>query len=65
MGELTEEFAGKAITAFVEGLMTKEKLEKDDHCTCCPYFLDGYCHNCTHEDCEKEILKKGAENESE
>ena len=38
--------------------MTKEELEKDDPCTCCPYFLDGYCHNCTHEDCEKEMLKK-------
>lgn len=22
-------------------------------CECCPYFIDGYCHNCTHEDCEK------------
>jgi hypothetical protein len=28
---------------------------KDDFvCECCPYFIDGYCHNCTHEDCEKE-----------
>ena len=38
--------------------MNEEELEKDDHCTCCPYFLDGYCHNCTHEDCEKETLEK-------
>ena len=33
------------------------ELEKDDVCTCCPYFLDGYCHNCTHEDCEKEMME--------
>ena len=40
-------------------IMTKEELEKDNTCTCCPYFFDGYCHNCTHEDCEREMLEKG------
>ncbi len=26
-------------------------------CECCPYFIDGYCHNCTHEDCERDVLE--------
>ena len=31
---------------------------ENDPCICCPYFVDGYCHNCTHEYCEKEMLEK-------
>ena len=27
-------------------------------CDCCPYFIDGYCHNCTHEDCKRDVLEK-------
>lgn len=32
--------------------------EIDNPCVCCPCFFDGYCHNCTHEYCEKEMLEK-------
>ena len=27
-------------------------------CDCCFYFIDGYCHNCTHEDCKRDVLEK-------
>lgn len=29
--------------------------DDDFACECCPYFIDGYCHNCTHEDCVKDM----------
>lgn len=36
----------------------KMKDTKKDPCLCCPYHFDGYCHNCTHEGCEKEMSEK-------
>lgn len=30
-------------------------MNDDFVCERCPYFIDGYCHNCTHENCERNI----------
>ena len=36
-------------------------LEQYEICILCPYYFDGYCHNCTDEDCELEEIDNGSQ----
>lgn len=42
------------MTTRLDDIFKTEDKENSNVCICCPYHYDGYCHNCTHEGCERE-----------